>query len=117
MNIDGKTLRGSRRGAVPGVHLVAAYAPHLGTAVAQLQVDEKTNEHKAALQLLKVIPLEGTLLTGDAAFTQKDLCREIIKRKGDYFFTVKDNQPTLNQNILDAFDAPVSPSGESETAS
>jgi hypothetical protein len=117
MNIDGKTLRGSRQGAVPGVHLVAAYAPHLGTAVAQLQVDEKTNEHKAALQLLKVIPLEGTLITGDAAFTQKDLCQAIIKRKGDYFFTVKDNQPTLNQNILDAFAAPVSPSGESEAAS
>ena len=117
VNIDGKTLRGSRQGAVPGVHLVAAYAPHLGTAVAQLQVDAKTNEHKAALQLLKVLPMEGTLVTGDAAFTQKDLCRDIIKRKGDYFFTVKDNQPTLKQNILDAFDAPFSPSGESGAAS
>jgi predicted transposase YbfD/YdcC len=116
-NIDGKTLRGSRRGAVPGVHLVSAYSPHLGTALAQLQVDCKTNEHKAALQLLKIIPLEGTLVTGDAAFTQKDLCQEIVEEKGDYFFTVKDNQPTLNQNILDAFAAPVSPSGEGEAAS
>jgi len=85
--------------------------------VAQLQVDAKTNEHKAALQLLKVLPMEGTLVTGDAAFTQKDLCPDIIKRKGDYFFTVKDNQPTLKQNILDAFDAPFSPSGESGAAS
>jgi len=116
-SIDGKTLRGSRCGAVPGVHLVAAYAAHLGTALAQLQVDCKTNEHKAALQLLKIIPVEGTLFTGDAAFTQKDLCQAIVEEKGDYFFTVKDNQPTLNQNILDAFAAPVSPSGEGEAAS
>jgi hypothetical protein len=117
VNIDGKALRGSRCGTVPGVHLVAAYSPHLETALAQLQVDCKTNEHKAALQLLKIIPLEGTLATGDAAFTQKDLCQEIIDGKGDYFFTVKDNQPTLKQNILDAFAAPVSPSGEGEAAS
>jgi hypothetical protein len=116
VNIDGKALRGSRQGAVPGVHLVAAYSPHLGTALAQLQVDCKTNEHKAALQLLRIIPLEGTLITGDAAFTQKDFCQEIIAQKGDYFLTVKDNQPTLNQNILDAFAAPVSPSGEGAAA-
>ena len=116
LNIDGKTLRGTRQGAVPGVHLVAAYSPRVGTALAQLQVDCKTNEHKAALQLLKIVPLENTLVTGDAAFTQKDLCQEIIAGKGDYFFTVKDNQRTLNQNILDAFAAPVSPSGESDAA-
>ena len=115
-NIDGKTLRGSRQGAVPGVHLVAAYSPQLETALAQLQVDCKTNEHKAALQLLKVIPLEDTLVTGDAAFTQKDVCQKVIKGKGDYFFSVKENQPTLNQNILDAFAAPVSPSGENSAA-
>jgi predicted transposase YbfD/YdcC len=117
LNIDGKALRGSHQGAVPGVHLVAAFASKMGTALAQLQVDAKTNEHKAALQLLHLIPLEDTLVTGDAAFTQKDLCQEIVNRKGDYFFTVKDNQPTLKKNILDAFAAPVSPSGESETAS
>jgi predicted transposase YbfD/YdcC len=113
LNLDGKTLRGSQGDLVPGVHLVAAYAEHLGTALAQLQVDAKTNEHKAALELLKVIPLKGTLITGDAAFTQKDLCQAIVDGEGDYFITVKENQPTLRQNILDAFDLPVSPSGES----
>lgn len=118
LNLDGKTLRGSHQGVadVPGVHLVAAYAAAAGTALTQLQVDSKTNEHKAALQLLHLIPLEDTLVTGDAAFTQKDLCEDIVNRKGDYFFTVKDNQPTLNKNILEAFAAPISPSGENTTA-
>ena len=96
---------------------MAAYSNTLGTALAELAVDAKTNEHKAALELLRVLPLNGTLVTGDAAFTQKDLCPDIVKRKGDYFFTVKDNQPTLRQNIQDAFDAPVSPSGDRGAAS
>lgn len=115
LNLDGKTLRGSQGDEAPGVHLVAAYAGFLGTALAQLQVDAKTNEHKAALELLKLIPMEGTLVTGDAMFAQRDLSQAVVDAKGDYFFTVKDNQPTLKQNILDAFDAPISPSGESES--
>lgn len=113
LNLDGKTLRGSQGDQVPGVHLLAAYAEHLGTALTQLQVDCKTNEHKAALELLKLVPLQGALVTGDAMFAQKDLCQAIVDAGGDYFVTVKDNQPTLKQNILDAFAAPVSPSGES----
>lgn len=114
LNLDGKTLRGTQGDLVPGVHLVAAYAGFLGTALAQLQVDVKTNEHKAALQLLKLIPMKGTLVTGDAIFAQRDLSQEVVDSEGDYFFTVKDNQATLKQNILDAFEAPVSPSGESD---
>jgi hypothetical protein len=49
--LDGKTARGSRDGKVPGVHLLAAYAPHVAAVVAQIRVDKKTNEHKAALEL------------------------------------------------------------------
>jgi len=52
LHIDGKTLRGSRQGEIPGVHLVAAYSDTLGTALRELPVDTKTNEHKAALRLL-----------------------------------------------------------------
>jgi len=116
LHIDGKALRGSRRGEIPGVHLVAAYADTLGTALTQVPVDAKTNEHKAALRLLKLLPLEGTLVSGDAAFAQRDFSQEVIKGGGDYFLTVKDNQPGLKQALLDAFEAPVSPSGHSGAA-
>jgi hypothetical protein len=116
LHIDGKALRGSRRGDIPGVHLLAAYSNTLGTVLSELPVDTKTNEHKAALQLLKLIPLQGVLVTGDAAFTQKDFSQAVIAGGGDYFLTVKDNQPGLKQALLDAFDAPVSPSGHSGAA-
>lgn len=97
--LDGKTLRGSRDGVVPGQHLVAAYAVQAGAVLAQVRVDAKTNEHKAALQLLGILPVRGRIITGDAIFCQRDLCRKIIDAGGDYVFTVKDNQPTLAIDI------------------
>lgn len=109
LHLDGKTLRGSRRGAIPGVHLLAAYSDTLGTALTELAVDAKTNEHKAALKLLRLVPLEGVLVTGDAMFAQREVAQEITARGGTYLLTVKDNQPALKQAILDAFAAPVSP--------
>ena len=60
----------------------------------QCRVDEKTNEHKAALELLKTIVLKGRVIVGDAMFCQRDLCRQIVDSGGDDFITVKDNQPT-----------------------
>jgi hypothetical protein len=93
--LDGKTARGSKDGEIPGQHFVAAYAPHCQAVLAQVKVDTKTNEHKAALQLLGVLPLKGCLVTGDAMFCQRDLCAAIIEKGGDYLFFAKDNQPSL----------------------
>jgi DDE family transposase len=97
--IDGKTARGSRDGDAPGAHLVAAYAPAAQAVLAQVKVDARTNEHKAALQLLGVLPVGGKVITGDAAFCQRDLAGRIIEAGGDYVFVVKDNQPSLAVDI------------------
>jgi hypothetical protein len=113
LHIDGKTLRGSRQGEIPGVHLLAAYSNTLGTSLMEIPVDAKTNEHKAALELFHLIPLKGVLVTGDAIFAQREISQEIVDEGGDYLLTVKDNQPSLKQALLDAFDAPISPSGDS----
>jgi hypothetical protein len=101
--LDGKTLRGSASRGVPGVHVLAAYAPQVTAVLGQLRVDAKTNEHKAALQLLGILPLEGKVVTGDALFCQKDVCAKVLERGGDYVFTVKDNQPQLHFNIAAMF--------------
>jgi hypothetical protein len=93
--IDGKALRGSKDGDVPGHHLVAAYAPSAQAVLAQLRVDAKTNEHKAALRLLGIVPVAGCIFSGDAAFCQRDFCQEVIDGGGDYVLFVKDNQPGL----------------------
>jgi hypothetical protein len=103
ISIDGKTLRGSRDGEVPGQHLVAAYAHEVSAVLGQLRVDAKTNEHKAALELLGILPVKGKIVVGDAMFCQRDLAEKIIDSGGDYIFTVKDNQPGLGSDIRAGF--------------
>lgn len=103
LSLDGKTLRGSRDGEVPGQHLVAAYAPLIQAVLVQVRVDAKTNEHKAALELLGILPVKNRIVIGDAMFCQRDLCAEIIAQGGDYLFLVKDNQPGLQVDIAAGF--------------
>lgn len=100
--IDGKTLRGSKDGDVPGVHLLAAFVPAAAAVIGQIKVDGKTNEHKAALQLLGMIPLEDKVVSADAMFCHKDVAQEILDGGGDYLLSVKENQPTLKADIISA---------------
>ena len=95
ISLDGKTACGSRDGEVAGRHLVAAYCDEAQAVLGQLEVDAKTNEHKAALELLGFLPVKGNIFTGDAMFCQRDLCAAIIEGGGDYVLTAKDNQPSL----------------------
>lgn len=107
--LDGKRLRGSRTLEGPGVHLLAAYSEALKGVVQELKVSEDSNEIDAALRLLREMPVSGAVVTGDAIFTQKKLCDAILKGKGGYLLTVKENQPRLRDDIQALFTEPVSP--------
>jgi DDE_Tnp_1-associated/Transposase DDE domain len=107
--IDGKVVRGSRDGDVPGTHLLAAYAPQVAAVVAQLTVEATTNEHKAALRLLGVLPPLGrAVVTADAMFTHADVCRAIRDRDGEYILYAKGNQESLRDDLEATFAAPES---------
>src|SRR5215208_4457041 len=82
LHLDGKELRGTQGHEVPGVRVLAAYAHEAKAVLDQVPVDAKTNEHKTALALLDLVPLEGKLVTGDAALCQRDLSRKISKKRG-----------------------------------
>jgi hypothetical protein len=104
--LDGKSLCGSRDGELPAVHLLAAYAPEIQVTLAQLRVDASTNEHKAALELLGVLPLKGKVVTADAMFTHRDFCAKVQEKGGDFVLPVKENQTTLLSDIRDVFSDP-----------
>lgn len=108
VHLDGKRLRGSHGHQLPGVHLLAVYSGELKAVVAQLAVTD-TNEHKTALEVLKVVPLGGLILTADAAFTQRDVCAAVVAGGGHYVLPVKDNQPALKADIATGFARAFSP--------
>ena len=103
VSLDGKTVRGSRDGDVPGVHPVAAFAPHARAVLAQIRVDAKTNEHEAALELLGILPVAGKVVIGDALFCQRELAAKIVADGGDYLLVVKDNREALTVDIRAGF--------------
>ena len=102
--IDGKTLRGSiPAGRTRGVHLMAAYVPREGVVLAQIEVDGKENEIRAAPRLLEAIDLRGKVITADAMLTQRQLSAQVVEAGGEYVWTVKKNQPQLREDIATFF--------------
>ena len=60
----------------------------------------KSNEIPTAIPLLEPLDLKGKVVTADAMHTHKDLaCFLVQEKQADYLFTVKDNQPTLKEDI------------------
>lgn len=107
--LDGKAVRGTAGRHQGALHLLSAMAQRHGLTLRQVEVGDKTNEHKAALGLLRGLVLEGRVITGDAMFCQRDLCRQVVDSGGHYFVVVKENQPGLLDDLRDAFDRAADP--------
>jgi hypothetical protein len=87
----------------------AASCREVEAVLAQVRVPEVTHEPKTALELLGIIPLKGTLITAAAAFCQRDPCAALVAGQGDYLISVKDNPPTLKQDLATGFARAFSP--------
>ena len=71
--------------------------------VGSLVVPPDSGECIEAIDLIKSLPLEGAVVTGDAAFTTKPIAEAIRDRGGSYFLFVKGNQPELRSELERAF--------------
>ena len=60
--------------------------------------------------VLAALPLADRLVTGDALYCQRDLCRQIRVQGGDYLVIVKANQPEVQWAVQTLFATP--PPGE-----
>lgn len=103
--IDGKTVRrsydaGSGKGAI---HMVSAWASTNRLVLGQRQVDEKSNEIMAIPALLKVLDLQGSVVTIDAMGTQKAIAQQIVQQGGDYVLALKGNQGNLFEDVQQLF--------------
>lgn len=113
--MDGKTLCGTLQAHGQSIHLLSLLDHATGGVLRQMQMPVTTNEHKAALELLKSLMLKGKVITADAIFCQKDLCQRIIDDDGDYYIKVEANQPSLMSAIEAEFTPGFSPLQRAET--
>jgi hypothetical protein len=97
LRIDGKALRGARRGGRAPMLLSGIWDD--GTTAAQLPVNvAKTNEIPVFRQLLGNVPdeeLAGAVITADQMHTQREHARLIAGKGAHFVFTTGENQPGL----------------------
>ena len=103
--IDGKTSRGSadRSRGQAALHLVSAWATASGLVLGQEATDAKSNEITAIPHLLKLLALEGCVVTIDAMGCQRTIAAQIHEQGADYVLALKGNQPTLHATVVAAF--------------
>jgi hypothetical protein len=93
--VDGKEPRHGPGDAI----LTAVSVPsqfYLGSAL----VDTKTNEIPVARELFGALDLSGRTVALDALHTQDETARQLVMEHGAHYqLTVKNNQPTLRENI------------------
>jgi predicted transposase YbfD/YdcC len=103
--IDGKTSRRTHdrgRDRSP-LHMVSAWASAQRLVLGQQACEAKSNEITAIPQLLDRLALTGALVTIDAMGCQTKIARKILDRGGDYLLAVKDNQPSLHDEVAQYF--------------
>jgi predicted transposase YbfD/YdcC len=105
--IDGKTVRRSgsktsksKKKDVKGpIHIVSAFAARQRLVLGQVKVAEKSNEIVAIPKLLRMLAIEGAVVTIDAMGCQRDIAQTILDRRADYILALKGNQGTLKDDV------------------
>ena len=104
--IDGKTIRRSLDTAndKAAIHMVSAWCAANQMVLGQLATDVKSNEITAIPALMKLLDLNGAVVTIDAAGCQKKIARQIVDQGGHYILQLKGNQGSLYAETVTLFD-------------
>jgi len=101
--VDGKTARRShdRSKGLGALHSVSVWASEFGLSLGQVACAEKSNEITAIPELLRLVDIQGTIITIDAMGTQKAIAAQIVEQGADYVLPVKGNQESLQQAVIE----------------
>ena len=110
VSVDGKVSCGSARkntanGTVKALQTLNVYSNDYGICLTQKFIEEKTNEIPAAQEILRLMDLNGMILTADAMNCQKETAAVVIKGGGDYVLALKQNQGLFYKELKEFFDA------------
>ncbi len=103
--IDGKTLRGlvEKAGRMTQLHMVHVWATSQKLLLAQQSVEGASGEMAAIPELLKLLDLEGAIITTDANSCTAPVTRAIVESKADYVLAVKGNRGRFYEHVVNAF--------------
>jgi predicted transposase YbfD/YdcC len=99
--LDGKTICNS--GFDRPFHILHAWCVQNKLLLMQKKVDQKTNEITAMPVVLEMLDIKNAVITIDAMGAQREICKLIIDKEGDYVIGLKENQPSLYEDVRDHF--------------
>lgn len=102
--LDGKQVRGAGAHGMK-VHLVSLVEQSSAAVLAQVEVEDKTNEITAVPKLLAGRDLSGAVITVDALLAQRDIASQILSEGGHYLMVIKENQSETEGAIKRLFEA------------
>ena len=99
--IDGKTICSTDQRAKDGqpLHILSAIESESKLIIGTLPCDSKLSEPKIFRKLVDILDISGAMLVADALHCQKESAVKVVAEGGDYLFVVKENQPTLHDEI------------------
>lgn len=107
INVDGKTLRGAliktKRKGNAQVHIVNVFSGLRGYVLAQMRSKAAANEVEAARDLLRLLVVNGCIVTMDAAHTSAETLAMIAERGAHVVVGLKANNKRLLTDAKAAF--------------
>lgn len=103
--IDGKAVRGAfeRGQRTTPLHLVNVWAADARLALAQRKAPAR-NEVAGTLEVLKLLSLDGCIVTADALHCHRGMAKAVLDRGAGYVLALKENQSGLFAAAVDIVD-------------
>jgi predicted transposase YbfD/YdcC len=103
VSFDGKTVRSTAKmdSYDNPLHIISAQIGELRITLAQIAVEDKSNEIPAVQSLLRMLDIKDATVVADALNCQKKTAEIIVEKGADYILNVKGNQSALEEDIRD----------------
>jgi hypothetical protein len=100
--VDGKTLRRSHNGAngKSALHSISAWACGLRMRIGLNSGDDESDEIPAAQGLIRLLDLQGAVVTADAMHCQTETAKALVSKDADYILTVKGNLCRFGRSLV-----------------
>ena len=100
--IDGKTVCSTDKLTPDGsvLHIASALVSEHGLVIGSKECGTKTGEITAFRELIELLDVTGAVIVADALHCTKKSAETVVGAGADYLFSVKDNTPTLKDNIM-----------------
>jgi len=99
--IDGKSICSTDQLTVDGnlLHIASAIVSECGLVIGSRECNTIMGEITAFRELIEMLDVKGAVVVADALHCNPKSAETVVAAEADYLFVVKDNQPTMKDDI------------------